>query len=219
MPIYVVGAGPGDPQLLTLKAVELLSKADVVAFGDLVPEEIPRRFAPRARWVRIGHRRADHDAAVRQLVEEAKRGLNVVVLKNGDPTLFGRGLQICAEAERQGVPCEVVPGVPAFTAAAALYKVEITDGERLRHVAVLSYPHVTSEDLARVAADTVVIYMMGDRLGHLSQILQETCQKTASVVLCHSVSRGGGCVEVQPVELPKYAGLRPLTVIVKNCRG
>ena len=95
MPIYVVGAGPGDPKLLTLWAVEVLAKADVVAYGDLVPEEIVEKFAPQALRVKIGHKKADHDAAVKALIEEAARGKTVVVLKNGDPTIFGRGIQIC----------------------------------------------------------------------------------------------------------------------------
>ena len=144
MPIYVVGAGPGDPKLLTLWAVEVLAKADVVAYGDLVPEEIVEKFAPQALRVKIGHKKADHDAAVKALIEEAARGKTVVVLKNGDPTIFGRGIQICKEASMHGVECHVIPGVSAFAAAAALYRLEITDGAELRHVALLSYPHFSA---------------------------------------------------------------------------
>jgi len=81
MPIYVVGAGPGDPKLLTLRAVELLSEADIVAYGDLVPEEIVKLYARGAAVVKIGHKREEHDAAVAALLEEAKRGRKVVVLK------------------------------------------------------------------------------------------------------------------------------------------
>lgn len=218
MPIYVVGAGPGDLKLLTIRAVELLKEADVVAFGELVPAEVVETYAPRAKRVKLGHRKAEHNEVVKKLIEEAARGYRVVVLKNGDPTLFGRGLWICREAEARGVPCEIVPGVSAYAAAAALYKIDLTDGEVLRHVALLSYPHVDSEVLKRVAADTIVVHMMGDRLSDLSKSIAEACVKSVEVYFCYSVSTGGECVKTTPEELTKFKGLRPAVVIIRKCR-
>ena len=92
--LYIVGVGPGDKELLTLKAVKILQRADVVAYGDLVPEEVVEEFAPQAERVKIGHRHKDHDEVVARLLEVA-REKNVVLLKNGDPTVFGRAHQIC----------------------------------------------------------------------------------------------------------------------------
>lgn len=127
--IYVVGAGPGDPELLTLKAARLLREADVVFAGALVPDSI--LSMARGRVVRVGRLTSErHRELVEAAVREAEAGRTVVVLKNGDPVLFGRGLRICREAESRGVPCEVVPGVPSFTAAAARYRIPITEDGR-----------------------------------------------------------------------------------------
>ncbi|ABP50789.1 MULTISPECIES: SAM-dependent methyltransferase [Pyrobaculum] len=215
MPIYVVGAGPGDPKLLTLWAVEVLAKADVVAYGDLVPEEIVEKFAPQALRVKIGHKKADHDAAVKALIEEAARGKTVVVLKNGDPTIFGRGIQICKEASMHGVECHVIPGVSAFAAAAALYRLEITDGAELRHVALLSYPHFSAEILASIKADTVVVYMMGDKIAEVLDVAGKICGPAAEVFICHSVSRGGGCVRLGANPLADVK--KPVLIIIRRC--
>ena len=216
MPLYVVGAGPGDPKLLTLRAVELLREADVVAYGDLIPEEIVS-LAPGATRVKIGHRREDHQRAVERLVEEA-RGKKVVILKNGDPTVFGRGIEICKEAERRGVPCEVVPGVSAFTAAAGLYKLELTNGRDLRHIALLAYPHFGPEALREIRADTVVIFMMGDRLADVAAALREEC-RGGEIYLCVNVSRGGWCREVDVEELPRLQPQGPALVVARRCHN
>lgn len=215
MPIYVVGAGPGNPKLLTLWAVELLATADVVAYGDLVPEELVERYAPRATRVKIGHKKAEHDAAIKTLIEEAARGKTVVVLKNGDPTIFGRGIQICKEAAKQGVECHVIPGVPAFAAAAALHQVELTDGDQLRHLAILSFPHFNAEVMASIRADTIVVYMMGDRLAEVIETTGKICGPAAEVYICYSVSRGGNCVKTSAGIPP---GVRkPVLIIIRKC--
>jgi uroporphyrin-III C-methyltransferase len=219
MPVYVVGAGPGDPRLLTLRAVELLQQANIVAFGELVPDEIVRLYAPRARVVKLGHRRAEHDAVIDALIEEAGRGLNVVVLKNGDPAVFGRGVQICARAESRGVPCEIVPGVPAFAAAAALFKIELTNGKTLRHVSLYSFPHFSAETLRSAATDTVVVHMMGNRLDVVRRAVEQGCSSEAEVFVCYAVSLGGECRRVAPSELLNYKNKRPLLVIVRGCRS
>ena len=214
MPLYVVGAGPGDPKLLTVRAVELLREADVVAYGDLVPEEVAA-LAPNAVKVKIGHKREDHQKAVEALVEEA-RFKKVVVLKNGDPTVFGRGIEICREAERRGVPCEVVPGVSAFTAAAALYGIELTNGRDLRHVALLSYPHFGPDVLRQVRTDTVVVLMMGNRLAEAAAAIKEACPG-GEVYLCVNVSRGGWCREVDVEKLPALQPQGPALLIIRRC--
>ncbi len=214
MPLYVVGAGPGDPKLLTLRAVELLREADVVAFGDLIPEDV-LVFAPRASRVKIGHRREEHQRAVEMLIEEA-REKNVVILKNGDPTVFGRGVEICVEAERRGVPCEVVPGVSSFIAAAAIHKIELTNGRDLRHVALLAYPHFGPDVLREVRADTVVIFMMGSKLAEVAAALREEC-RNGEVYVCVNVSRDGWCREVAVEKLPSLQLQGPALVIARRC--
>ncbi|ADN51453.1 SAM-dependent methyltransferase [Vulcanisaeta distributa] len=151
IPIYVVGAGPWDPELITVKAIKILSKADVVFYGSLVNEEIINTYAPNARKVFMGHVRGDaHREYVIKAIELARKGLNVVFLKNGDPVIFGRGIEICREALRNGVPCEIVPGVSSFTAAAAKYMIELKGV-----VALMAYPDIDYD----VKADVKVVFM------------------------------------------------------------
>ena len=151
IPIYVVGAGPWDPDLITIKAIKVLSKADVVFYGSLVNEEIINRYAPNARRVFMGHVRGDaHREYVAEAIRLARKGLNVVFLKNGDPVIFGRGVEICREALRNGIPCEIIPGVSSFTAAAARYMIELRGV-----VALMAYPNINND----VNADVKVIFM------------------------------------------------------------
>lgn len=110
--IYVVGGvGPWDPELITVKAIKVLSKADVIFYGSLINEEIIRMYAPRAEKIYMGHVKGDdHREYVIEALKMARRGLNVVFLKNGDPVIFGRGIEICREAISNGIHCEVIPG-------------------------------------------------------------------------------------------------------------
>ncbi|WP_258870242.1 uroporphyrinogen-III C-methyltransferase [Pyrobaculum aerophilum] len=108
--IYVVGAGPGDPELITLRGFFLLLSADAVIAGSLVPEELVDLVREKVVY-RERLTKERHEEAVAAAIRLAKEGKTVVVLKNGDPVLYGRGFEICEEANREGVPCEIVPGV------------------------------------------------------------------------------------------------------------
>lgn len=201
MPIHVVGAGPGDPSLLTLKAVELLRTADIVALGDLVNPEIVKRYAPSAKVVRIGHRREEHDRTIDELVEFARNGANVVILKNGDPTIFGRAFTICSKASERGIPCEIVPGVASFTAASAIYKIPLTERCGTHSVALVTFPFVSGERLSRIETDVIVIFMMGDRRRELAEALASLRHKISEIYACYRVTYpDGGCLRVSDAE-------------------
>ena len=124
--VYLVGAGPGDPGLLTQRGYELLRSADVVLHDELVHPLLLQKTRPDALVRNVGKRGSEpsakqlrQDAIDRMLVEEAQQGRSVVRLKGGDPFLFGRGSEECEALHRAGVPYEIVPGVTSPLAAAA----------------------------------------------------------------------------------------------------
>ena len=128
--IWLVGAGPGDPDLLTIKAARLLAAADVVVHDRLVGEGVLDLIRPDARRLYVGKRKSQHsvpqDEVNRLLVALAQQGLEVVRLKGGDPFLFGRGGEEMLAAREAGVPCEVVPGISAAMAASAAVGAPLT---------------------------------------------------------------------------------------------
>src|SRR5690349_18970118 len=119
--VWLVGAGPGDPDLLTLKALKTLRAAAVVVHDGLVSDEILDLAPDAARRISVAKRKSRHsyaqDEINRMLVAFAREGLNVVRLKGGDPFMFGRGGEELEAARAAGVPCYVIPGVTAALAA------------------------------------------------------------------------------------------------------
>jgi uroporphyrin-III C-methyltransferase len=167
--VWLVGAGPGDPELLTLKALKILQIADVVVHDGLVSDEILALAPTAARKISVAKRKSRHsysqDEINRMLVAFALEGLKVVRLKGGDPFIFGRGgeeLEACREA---GVPCHIVPGVTAALAAGASAGAPLTHRGSAQAVTFVTghasngaEPDLDWESLAR-PNQTVVIYM------------------------------------------------------------
>ena len=127
--VSLVGAGPGDPELLTIRAVRRLNEADLVLYDALVPSEI-LDVAARARRFYVGKRAGrpsiQQDAINRLMIREARRGRRVVRLKCGDPFVFGRGGEEALALAAAGVACEVVPGLTTAVSAAALAGIPVT---------------------------------------------------------------------------------------------
>src|ERR1051325_9627073 len=121
--VYLVGAGPGDPELISVKGRRILEQADAVLFDHLAPEAL-LAFAPAAaERVYVGKKKSDHaftqEEICAMLIERARRGLNVVRLKGGDPFLFGRGGEEAEALADAGIPFEIVPGVTTPVGIAA----------------------------------------------------------------------------------------------------
>ena len=165
--VYLVGAGPGAVDLLTLRAVRLLGQASIVFHDALVPDEI-LALAPRAEKVPVGKRCGRHSTAQRfinkRLADAAVSHDIVVRLKGGDPMLFGRAQEEIRHLSSRGIRVEVVPGITAALSAAAQAGVSLTERGVARSVAFVT-PRVGEGaapsswlDAAR-AADTVAIYM------------------------------------------------------------
>jgi uroporphyrin-III C-methyltransferase len=166
--VYLVGAGPGAPDLITLRAARLLAAADIV-FHDALVHPDTLALAARARKVLVGKRCGRHSTAQRfinkRLVDAARSHRVVVRLKGGDPMLFGRAQEEIAALSAAGVPVEVVPGVTAALAASADLRVSLTRRGVSRSVVFVT-PRVGDGESRRhdwaaaiAAADTAVIYM------------------------------------------------------------
>ncbi len=167
--VYLVGAGPGDPGLLTLRAAELLQRADVLVYDALVSSAI-MELAPRAQRVYVGKRGGEHHRTQDQinaiLVDLAGTHRTVVRLKGGDPFVFGRGGEEALVLARAGIPFEVVPGVTAGIAAPAYAGIPVTQRGMAASVAfVTGHEDPTKPDtdvdwvhLAR-GVGTIVFYM------------------------------------------------------------
>ena len=198
--VYLVGAGPGAPDLLTLRAARLLAEADVVLHDALVhPETLA--LAARAEKIAVGKRCGRHSSAQRfinkRLVDAARANRIVVRLKGGDPMLFGRAQEEIAALEKAGIEYEVVPGVTAAFAAASDLRVSLTQRGVARSVAFVT-PRVgegeAPSEWARTvaAADTAVIYMgVGDAARVRDALIDAGVARDMPVALVENASLDG----------------------------
>ncbi|HXG61658.1 MAG TPA: uroporphyrinogen-III C-methyltransferase [Planctomycetota bacterium] len=174
--VYLVGAGPGDLGLITVRGRELLGKADVVVYDHLVNPRL-LDFAPRARRVYAGKRSDSHTLEQpeinRLLVREARAGRTVVRLKGGDPYIFGRGAEEAEALARARIPFEIVPGVTAAIGASTYAGIPLTHRERASQVTfvtgVTRKGELDAADLPR--RGTLVVYMGHRTLGRLARKL------------------------------------------------
>jgi uroporphyrin-III C-methyltransferase len=162
--VYLVGAGPGNPDLLTVKAARLLATADIVLNDDLVPPAILALANPRALTVSVGKRcgekKISQDQINRLMIEKASQGLTVVRLKSGDPLVFGRAAEEMDALRAADIPFEVVPGITAAFAAAAALECSLTD-RRASSSIVFSSGHHASGGPPQIAKPTRIVYMPG----------------------------------------------------------
>jgi uroporphyrin-III C-methyltransferase len=162
--VYLVGAGPGDPELLTLKAARLLAEAELVLHDDLVPAAVLALCNPRALTVSVGKRcgtKKITQAQINQLmIEKAQQGVSIVRLKSGDPLVFGRAAEEMDALREAGISFEVVPGITAAFAAAASLQCSLTD-RRASSSIVFSSGHHASDGALEDAEPTRIVYMPG----------------------------------------------------------
>ncbi len=177
--VYLVGAGPGDPRLMTLRGAEVLRAADVVIHDRLASPALLDLAPGRAERIDAGKERGRMTLAQedinRLLIKRARRGKTVVRLKGGDPFVFGRGGEEALACARAGVPFEVVPGVTAAVAAPAYAGIPVTYRGVASSFAVVtaSAARGSEVDLTAVATavDTLVVLMAAARLPDVCQLL------------------------------------------------
>jgi uroporphyrin-III C-methyltransferase/precorrin-2 dehydrogenase/sirohydrochlorin ferrochelatase len=175
--VYLIGAGPGDPDLLTLRALQLLQQADVVLYDRLVPEEVLERSRREARRIFVGKSHRASEAHTPQedihelMIRFARQGLKVARLKGGDPFIFGRGGEEVAVLARHGIPYLIVPGITAALGAAAGAGIPLTQRGLSQSVTFVTghLPEDESLDWGALArpGQTAVFYMGVGKLEHL----------------------------------------------------
>jgi uroporphyrin-III C-methyltransferase len=228
--VYLVGAGPGDPDLLTVKAQRLLRQCDAVIYDALVPREVLSLVPEAAERHFVGKRRGHHSVpqpttnAV--LLEQARRHRCVVRLKGGDPFLFGRGGEEAAYLARHGVAVQVVPGVTAGIAAPAYAGIPVTHRRAGSSVTFVtgheeiekSRPSVNWRGLAG-CSDGLVVYMGLHNLPHICAelIAGGLAADTPGAVIQQGTVKGQQLVMAPLAELPSSvaaAGLASPAIVV-----
>jgi uroporphyrin-III C-methyltransferase len=227
--VDLVGAGPGDPDLLTLKGKNCLQRAEVILYDRLVSAELLEHAAPSAELIYVGKQAGKHCVSQREieqlLVRKAREGKRVVRLKGGDPFVFGRGGEEATALKQVGIPYEIVPGVSSAIAAPAYAGIPITHRSCASSVAIVT-GHETSKgsdqvkwsDLMR-GVDTLVILMGLHNLKQImSRLLESGCDPQRPVALIHAATRPSqkslfGTVQTI-VDLADEAKFQSPTVIV-----
>ena len=182
--VYLVGAGPGDPELLTMRAVRLLEHADVVLHDDLVTAEVLALIHRHALVTSVGKRcgrpRITQAGIHKLMVDSARAGQSVVRLKSGDPLVFGRAGEELAALRSANVPFEIVPGVTAALAAGASLGLPLTDRAAASKLIFLTGHHAADKREGQPVWQgplpqdaTLVIYMPGRDLTRLARDLAE----------------------------------------------
>lgn len=199
--VYLVGAGPGDPELITVKGKRLLESAEVVIYDRLVGDGVLTYVGKDVERIFVGKEDSFHtmpQEEINQLiVDKAKTGKVVVRLKGGDPYIFGRGGEEALLLEEEGIPFEVVPGVTAASGVAAYAGIPLTDRRHSSAVTLVTGHKRTGSDIEEVnwkalaeLDSTIVFYMGIKNLGTITGNLIDngmSADTPAAVVRCGSL--------------------------------
>lgn len=229
--ISLVGAGPGDPDLLTVKAIRTLQAADIILHDDLVSAEVlelARREAKRMLVGKKGHGLSCKQSDINALmVKLAREGRHVVRLKSGDPGIFGRATEELDTARRAGIPVAIVPGITAAQGAAASLAVSLTERKRARRLQFLTGHGMDGKLPADIAweaiADetaTTVLYMPRKTLGEFrARALDAGLPADISAIAMMNATRGderhlAGTLATLPEELAFWPDDGPVLVMI-----
>jgi uroporphyrinogen III methyltransferase/synthase len=228
--VYLVGAGPGDPGLITVKGLACLKQADVVIYDRLVEESLLKETRPEAEKIYVGKADRYHileqDSINQLLLEKAQEGKVVVRLKGGDPFILGRGAEEAGILTRHGIPFEVVPGVTSASAVPAYAGIPVTHRDVASSFAIITghkassagEPKISWDKLA-TGADTLVI-LMGMR--NLAEIVDQLIRhgrspSTPIAVITQGTTRRQRCLVGTLEDIVgkvKSENLQPPSVIV-----
>jgi uroporphyrin-III C-methyltransferase/precorrin-2 dehydrogenase/sirohydrochlorin ferrochelatase len=226
--VYLVGTGPGDPELLTVKALRLIGEAEVVLYDNLVSEEIMALVPATAERIYVGKRRSDHamrqEAINERLVALARGGKRVVRLKAGDPFVFGRGGEEIETLGASGIRFEVVPGITAALGAAAYAGIPLTHRDYAQSCVFVTgntQDGALNVDWAAIVRprQTVVIYMGFQNLDELCRelIAHGLPPATPAAMIQQATTSAQRVVSADLATLADRAhaaGLKPPTLII-----
>ncbi len=222
--VYLVGAGPGDPGLITLRGLELIKKADVIIYDRLVSEELLKHSREGAERIYVGKGAGKHTSSqdeINEILLKAK-GEVVVRLKGGDPLVFGRGGEEIRALKKAGIPFEVVPGVTSAIAVPELANIPLTDRRCASSFTVVTgHEDPTkgvSMDYGRLTADTLVVLMgVGNLPGIVEQVLETRGRDTPVAVIQEGATEKqrvvvGNLGDI--VEKVEREGVKPPAIVV-----
>ncbi|MDP9191835.1 MAG: uroporphyrinogen-III C-methyltransferase [Acidobacteriota bacterium] len=199
--VYLVGAGPGDARLLTLRAAELIASADLIALDALVANDIAAMIPKSAQVVYVGKRASAHalpqDQINQLLIDEARKGKRVVRLKGGDPFVFGRGGEEAEELVAAGVPFEIVPGISSAIAGPGYAGIPVTHRAYATSVTLVTAHEADSGSTgiqwqALAQLDGTIVFMMG--FANLGSIVRN--------LTAHGMSSTRGCAVISKATRP-----------------
>ena len=205
--VYLVGAGPGDPGLITVKGLACLKKADVIIYDRLVDDSILREARHDAEKIYVGkassHHTLEQETINQLLVQKAREGKIVVRLKGGDPFVLGRGGEEAKALVENGIPFEVVPGVSSAVAVPAYAGIPVTHRGIASSVTIVTGHKASEESEPNIAWDKIcavsgtLVILMG--LGNLAYVVDQLIKNSKSpstpvAVITHGTSKRQRCV-------------------------
>ena len=180
--VYFVGAGPGDPELITVRGLRLIKQADVLVHDRLVSLQLLKETSPRAQRINVGKTPGQQQRQQVEinalLIAEARRGKTIVRLKGGDPFVFGRGAEECQALTEAGIPFEITPGVTSATAVPAYAGIPVTHRDVASSFTVVAGytrgPDSVAVDWEWLAHAEMLVFLMG--VHNLPEIAQRLVQ-------------------------------------------
>ncbi len=224
MTVYLVGAGPGDPDLLTVRAARLLGLADVVVHDALVDDAVLELILDGVERINVGKRpgqSAAQESISALLVALGRQHDCVVRLKGGDPYVFGRGGEEAEALAQAGIRCEVVPGISSAFAAPAAAGIPVTHRGVAPAVTVVTGHRMNGQTvvnwgaLSRAGSTLVVLMGMAERRVITAGLLcSGLAGDTPVAIVEHATRRGQRVVRATLNELPEMAGAAPATIVI-----
>ncbi len=221
--VYLVGAGPGDPDLLSLKALAILQTADVVLHDDLVTPGILsliRTTRVKSVGKRCGMKRVTQEEIHSELISLARQGLTVARLKGGDPLAFGRAGEEIAALQMAEIDFQIIPGITAASGAAASAKIPLTDRRVAPHLMFISGRHCSEDthiNTRAISPDiTVIVHMPGPTYAAISNDLRSAglVGSTPCVIVSCATRKDEKICRTTLAELPNVPHLAPPTVLI-----